>query len=338
MPTQAPPTAAGAAVSTLKLPTHERVPSDRVGEVERLYRLPRTPDAPLLGSARDAKVTLEVCSDFQCPYCAQLAPTLHELHENYGELLLIVWRNCPLPFHERAMPAAEAAREVHAQRGSAAFWAYHDRLFAQQRALGDEVLVSLAREVPGVNAEQVRAALSDHRHEEHVKRELLGLIDSGAAASGLGTPTVFVNGRMITGAEPYRTFEDAVERALQEQPEERARAEAQSDAAYPMARVRHILVQFAGVKGAAPGMTRGRAEAKARAEALRQRLAEERDFARLAREESDCASAPEDGSLGRFTRGELDPSFELALFALDAGQVSEVVETPFGFHILLREE
>lgn len=332
---QAANAAEKAPAGSVKLPTHERVPHG--APVERIYELTKTPDPPALGG-REAKVTMEVCSDFQCPYCAQLAPTLRELNENYGDLVRIVWRNCPLPFHERALPAAEAAAEVHAQRGNAAFWAYHDQLFSHQRSLDDETLVSLAREISGIDAAQVRAALKDHRHEQHVKRELMGLIESGAASSGLGTPTVFVNGRMITGAEPYRTFEDAVEFALQESPEARARAEAASRATFPMARVRHILVQYAGAKGTESGMTRGRAEAKARAEALRLRLREEGNFAELAREESDCASAAEGGALGRFTRGELDPSFELALFALEPGQTSEVVETPFGFHILLREE
>jgi protein-disulfide isomerase len=330
-PNAATKTAAG----SVKLPTHERVPQG--APVERIYELARTPAAPTLGG-REAKVTVEVCSDFQCPYCAQIAPTLRELNENYGELVRIVWRNCPLPFHERAMPAAEAAMEVHAQQGNAAFWAYHDQLFSHQGSLDDATLISLAGELPGVDVARVRAALKDHRHEQHVKGELMGLIDSGAASSGLGTPTVFVNGRMLTGAEPYRTFEDAVEKALQEPPEARARAETESREAYPMARVRHILVQYAGARGADPGMTRSHAEAKARAEALRLRLAKERDFAAMAREESDCASAPDGGALGRFTRGELDPSFELALFALEPGQTSEVVETPFGFHILLREE
>ena len=334
-----PPTAANAgakpSAGSVKLPTHERVPEG--AQVERIYELKRTSDAPSLGG-REAKVTMEVCSDFQCPYCAQLAPTLRELNENYGDLVRIVWRNCPLPFHELALPASEAAVEVYMQRGNAAFWAYHDQLFSHQRTLDDDTLVSLAKEIPGVDGSQVRAALKDHRHEERVKRELMGLIDSGAASSGLGTPTVFVNGRMITGAEPYRVFEDAVEFALQESPEARAQAEAASHERYPMARVRHILVQYMGAKGTDPSMTRSRAEAKARAEALRLRLAQEGNFAQLAREESDCASAPEGGELGRFTRGELDPSFELALFALEPGQTSEVVETPFGFHILLREE
>lgn len=321
----------------VKLPESAPRASDP-NDVERLYDIAETEGAPMLGAA-DAKVKLEVCSDFQCPYCAQLAPTLRELNENYGELLRIVWRNCPLPIHERALPAAEAALEVQAQRGNAAFWAYHDQLFAHQNELGDDALIELARAIEGIDAERVRAALTDHRHRRHIQKELVAVVDAGATAHGLGTPAVFVNGRMFMGAQPYRVFEDAVERALQELPDQRAHAESASKQAYPMARVRHILIQYEGAKNASPKLTRTKEEALLRARSLQQQLVNEHaDFGALAHEASECPSGKEGGELGRFTLGELDPSFELALFALSPGQVSEVVETSFGYHLLLREE
>jgi len=305
--------------------------------VERIYQLAPTEGAPWLGAA-DAKVTLEVCSDFQCPYCAQLVPTLHQLHENYEELLRVVWRDCPLPMHEAALPAAEAALEVHAQRGNPGFWAYHDALFTQQSDLSEGALVRYASAIAGVDTERLRSALRDHRHLPHVQREVTALVESGAASGGLGTPVSFINGRMLVGAQPYEKFEDAVERALQEQPEARSKAEADSNAAYPMARVRHVLVQYQGAREATPSVTRSKAEAALRAEELRKRIAvAPGEFARLARDESDCPSAKDGGELGRFTQGELEPHIEVALFILEPGQVSEVVESPFGFHILQRE-
>lgn len=320
-----------------KFPFDSRKEAEK-GAVERIYELAKSADAPTLGSA-DAKVTVEVCSDFECPYCAQLAPTVHELNENYEELLRIVWRNCPLPFHEHALPAAEAAVEVQKQRGSAAFWAYHDLLFAHQHELQVESLVALAGQIDGVDPTAVRAALADHRHAEHVKKELLGVIDAGAASGGFGTPATFVNGRLLSGAQPYQTFEDAVERALQELPEARAQAIRVSKEAYPMARVRHILVQYKGARGAEPRITRTREEAREQAIALRAQLMQKpTEFAALARAQSDCPSARDGGELGRFTVGELEPSMEIALFALETGQISEVIETPFGFHLLLRED
>ena len=324
--------------TAVKFPANEQAGAAGKPQVERLYQISKTDNAPALGPA-DAKVTLELCSDFQCPYCAQLGPTVHELHENYGELLRIVWRNCPLPFHSDALPAAEAALEVQAQRGDPAFWAYHDLLFAHQDNLSAAALVAHAGVIEGVDSERVRAALADRRHMQHIQSEVTSLVESGAASDGLGTPVSFINGRMYTGALPYEKFEDAVERALQEQPEARAKAEAESQAAYPMARLRHILVEYQGARGAEKHVTRSQEQAKQRAAALRSRLIDGHvPFAQLAREESDCPSKKDGGELGRFTRGDLEPHLEVALFALSPGQMSEVVESPFGYHILLREE
>jgi len=68
----------------------------------------------------DALVTIVVFSDFQCPFCSRLLPTLSALRERYGNDLRVVWRNNPLPFHQDAMPAAEAAAEAFAQGGTPA--------------------------------------------------------------------------------------------------------------------------------------------------------------------------------------------------------------------------
>jgi parvulin-like peptidyl-prolyl isomerase len=185
----------------------------------------------------------------------------------------------------------------------------------------------------------VSAALKDHRHAAHIQQELQGLVDSGAASGGFGTPATFVNGRLISGSQPYQVFEAAVERALQETPEGRAQAEAASAAAYPMARARHILIQYAGAEGTEPKVTRSKEEAQALVQGLLKRIREQNaDMAQLAREHSDCPSAPDGGELGRFTHGELVPEFESALFGLSPGELSGVVETPFGYHIIRREE
>jgi parvulin-like peptidyl-prolyl isomerase len=105
----------------------------------------------------------------------------------------------------------------------------------------------------------------------------------------------------------------------------------------------HILVQWVGAQGTdRPGarpVTRTRAEARERAESLR-KLAAARgaDFAALAREYSDCPTAPEGGNLGRFGRGRMLPAIEVAAFKLGVGDVSEVIETSYGYHIVKRTE
>lgn len=307
-------------------------------DVERIFTIAPSDKTPKLGSAT-AKVKLEVCSDFECPFCARLAPTMHELVENYGELVRVEWRHCPLPFHEHALPAAEAAAEVYAQGGDKAFWAYHDQLFAHQDALSADALVTYAHDVPGIDADKVRAALADHRHVPQIQGDLKAVVESGAASGGFGTPATFVNGRLVSGAQPYGAFEEAVERALKETPVEREAAEAQSRAAYPMVRLRHVLIQYQGAKGADAEVTRTKDEARALASELHQRIVTQAArLADLAKQYSDCPSAPEGGELGRFTRGELVPDLEKVAFALTKGELSPVVETPFGFHVILREE
>lgn len=307
-------------------------------EVERIFSIAASPSAPKIGKA-DAKVLLQVCSDFECPFCARLVPTMHELVENYGDLIRVEWRHCPLPFHTLALPAAEAAVEVYQQGGDSAFWTYHDVLFSHQSSLAPEKLPELARGIAGIDAEKVKVALADHRHEATVRKDLSSVIDSGAASGGFGTPATFVNGRLISGAQPYEAFEQAVERALAETPAALAEAKTRSDLVYPMARAKHILVQYKGARGVPPNVTRSKEEARALAEQLLAQLTQQHaDFAKLARDKSDCPSREQGGELGRFTRGDLVPEFESALFSLRVGEMSSVVESPFGFHIIVREE
>ncbi|MHB1846943.1 MAG: DsbA family protein, partial [Deltaproteobacteria bacterium] len=89
--------------------------------------------SPARGPA-DAKVTIVEWSDFQCPFCGRVEPTLKQLTEKYGDKIRIVWRNQPLPFHPNAMPAAKAAMAALAQ-GTDKFWKMHDLLFQNQREL-----------------------------------------------------------------------------------------------------------------------------------------------------------------------------------------------------------
>jgi protein-disulfide isomerase len=305
--------------------------------VERIFLLANGDRGPSFGP-KTAKVMLDVCSDFECPFCARLVPTLHEIEENYGELVRVHWRNCPLPMHPSAMPAAEASLEVFTQGGDKAFWAYHDVLFAHQNTLDTESLVRLAGGLSGIDATKVRAALTDHRHVPAVQADLRAVVDSGAASGGFGTPATFVNGRLISGAQPYEVFEQAVERALQESPEAYAQALAKSNEAYPMVTLRHILVQYQGARGAEPKVTRSKDQARALASDLHQKLViQAAPFGKLAEEQSDDDTPSEGGLLGRFTRGELLPEIDRVVFALAPGELSPVVETPFGFHVFLRD-
>ncbi len=99
----------------------------------------------------------------------------------------------------------------------------------------------------------------------------------------------------------------------------------------------HVLVSYAGAVNALPGVTRTKEEARARAEEVRTRIAAGEDFAEVAKAYSDDSTGPRGGSLGGFMKGTMVEPFEKAVAALPVGQVSEVVESPFGYHVIRRD-
>ncbi len=103
-----------------------------------------------------------------------------------------------------------------------------------------------------------------------------------------------------------------------------------------VAAARHILVQFQGSMRAGPDITRSREEATARINEVLQKARAGEDFAALAREYSDGPTGPRGGDLGTFPRGRMVPAFDNAVFAMQPGGISDVVETPFGFHVIQR--
>ncbi len=174
------------------------------------YTLPIPARVPTRGPA-SAPLTMQIISDFQCPFCSRAVPTVNQIEEHYGRRVRIVFRHYPLPFHQQAMPAAEASMEVFEQAGDVGFWAYHDLLFESQRQLDEENLVALARRVRGVNAERVRAALQDHRHQARVRQDMDAV---AAAGMRIGTPSFLIGTRLVSGAQPFASFQQAIDAEL----------------------------------------------------------------------------------------------------------------------------
>jgi protein-disulfide isomerase len=147
---------------------------------------------------KDAPVTLVEFSDFQCPYCARVNPTLKRLEETYGDKVRLVFRNYPLPIHPQAPKAAEAAA---CARDQDKFWEMHDRLFDHQDKLQVPDLKAAAAEL-GLDTKAFDACLDSGRHEAAVKADQ----QEGESYGVSATPAFFINGRALTGAQPYENF------------------------------------------------------------------------------------------------------------------------------------
>jgi protein-disulfide isomerase len=164
--------------------------------------------SPVLGS-NTALVTIVMFSDFQCPFCSRVQPTLEALRQRYGDKLRLVFKNHPLPFHKRAEPAAELAMEAFARQGHKGFWAAHDKIFAQQRNLDDAALEQLAKDL-GLNPKQAMKAVEDQKHAARIAEDQ----DLAADLEAAGTPNFFVNGRRINGAQSESFFSNIIDEEI----------------------------------------------------------------------------------------------------------------------------
>ena len=179
-------------------------------DANKVYDIAVAKDAPFKGG-KNAKVVLQEFSDFQCPFCGRVNPTIKQLLDEYKDKIKIVWRNYPLPFHQDAQPAAQAAMEVFDQAGNEKFWAYHDKLFENQRALSRADLEKYAEELGGINMPKFKAALDNKTHEGRVKADMEAVDKAGAR---IGTPSFFINGKLLQGAQPFEAFKAAIDEAL----------------------------------------------------------------------------------------------------------------------------
>jgi len=187
-------------------PTPAQPPADQV------YEIAVPDDVPSRGG-RNARVVIQEFSDFQCPFCSRVGPTLQQIEREYGNRVRIVWRNYPLPFHQDAPLAHQAAWEAYRQGGDAKFWAYHDVLFQNQQALSREDLERYAQQVGGINMAQFRQALDTNRHQARMQQDMDAIREAGAR---IGTPSFFINGRLVQGAQPFEAFKAQIDRALEE--------------------------------------------------------------------------------------------------------------------------
>jgi protein-disulfide isomerase len=167
-------------------------------------------DNPVKGAA-GAKVVIQEFSDFQCPFCKRVGPTMDQIMQEYGGKVKVVWRNVPLDFHADAPLAAEAAYEAFTQKGSEAFWKFHDKLFEKQPEIKQPTLEAIAQEI-GLDMGKFKAALANHTHKAMIDKD-----KQVASQAGIqGTPAFTINGYFVSGAQPFQQFDKLIKLALKE--------------------------------------------------------------------------------------------------------------------------
>jgi protein-disulfide isomerase len=177
------------------------------GDTKTVFKVP-VGHSPVRGSS-GALVTLVEFADYQCPYCARVEETVKALRDEYGDKLRVVFKDEPLPFHDRAEPAAEAALQVREEKGDPAFWQMHDALFASQDDLKDDTLVRIAAQL-GARPDRVKTAIEKHTHSRSIEDDL-ELSDDLQAD---GTPHFFIDGRRLVGSQPKEKFEAIIDEEL----------------------------------------------------------------------------------------------------------------------------
>jgi protein-disulfide isomerase len=173
-----------------------------------IWKLP-VKGAPTIGPA-DALVTIVEFFDYQCPYCRRVEATLQELLARYPRDVRLVLRQNPLPFHDRALPAANLALEARAEQGEAGFLAANRRLFeGKLDRLEESDLLALGQDLK-LDANRLRAALSKNGHAAEIEAD----VDLASDFQAAGTPYFFINGQRLSGAQPLENFVTAVEAQL----------------------------------------------------------------------------------------------------------------------------
>jgi len=155
---------------------------------------------------KNAKVTIIEFSDYQCPYCGRAEKTIKQIKEKYAGKIRLVFRDFPLSFHPNSQKAHEAAG-CALEQGK--FWPMHDKLFENQQALEVDKLYGYASEL-GLDAEKFKACLDSGSRSA----EITGDQKAGAAAGVSGTPAFFINGRFVSGAQPFDTFAEIIDEEL----------------------------------------------------------------------------------------------------------------------------
>lgn len=162
--------------------------------------------SPVRGNEK-APVTIVEFTDFECPFCRRFQPTFHQILDQYQDQVKFVFKHAPLPFHLKARKAHMASLCADAQ---GKFWEYRDLLFEQPGGLEQKNLVSYGEKL-GLSMDAFTVCLDSDAYAEKIDQDLA----EGHELGVQGTPTFFVNGRMLSGAQPFFRFAQMIDEELE---------------------------------------------------------------------------------------------------------------------------
>ena len=171
---------------------------------EKIYEI-EIGDSPIRGS-ESAKVTIVEWADFQCPFCVRVHPTLEKIAEEYGDKVRFGFKHLPLSMHTKARAAHQASEAAHRQ---GKFWEMHDRIFANPKDLSEETYLRYANEI-GLDIEKYKSDFSSSSVRKTIDADLAKARELGVS----GTPSFFLNGRFLSGAQPYGAFARVIDEEL----------------------------------------------------------------------------------------------------------------------------
>jgi len=178
-------------------------------DIEMYIQRPRVEVAAGNGPSKgpkDAAVTVIEFTDYQCPFCARARPNLTQALADYKDEVYYVVRNFPLNFHAQAQKAAEASLCANEQKK---YWDYSDKLWANQKALDVPSLKKYAVDL-SLDAKKFDECLDSGKFAAEVNQDQ----QDGMKAGVSGTPAFFINGQMITGAQPPEAFKKVIDSEL----------------------------------------------------------------------------------------------------------------------------
>lgn len=162
-------------------------------------------DDPAQGNP-NAPIKLIEFSEFQCPFCKRARPTIEKVLSTYKDQVYYVFRDFPLSFHKEAKNASLAANCAHEQ---GKYWEFSHELWENQQALSSEKYTEIAKKI-ALNLDKYNQCYSSRKFDKEIDKDQNDGIDVGVT----GTPAYFINGKFLSGAQPFESFREIIDEEL----------------------------------------------------------------------------------------------------------------------------